>query len=111
MKRKHPHTVLRDACLQWLRLQGLQAWPNNTGAARIGGRWVRFGVKGLPDVLAILPEPRPGVLLGVECKTGKAAQTAEQRVVQANLTRAGAVYCVARDVRDLEQLQARGWRP
>ena len=40
----------------------------NTGAARVGGRFIRFGFIGCPDVLGQL---RDGRLLGVEVKAPK----------------------------------------
>lgn len=56
-------------------LKALRAHPNvswceriNSGAARIGSRFVRFGWSGCPDVLG---QMKDGRLLGVEVTTEK----------------------------------------
>lgn len=53
-----------------LRAHPMVAWAErmNSGAARIGGRFVRFGWTGCPDLLGQLKDGR---LLGVEVKAEK----------------------------------------
>jgi VRR-NUC domain. len=58
--------VIQGEILEYLRLRGVFAWRNNTGAAKIGGRFVRFGYPGAPDIIGILPGGR---FLGIEVKT------------------------------------------
>lgn len=86
--------------LQALRAHPAAAWCErmNSGAARIGARFVRFGWPGCPDVLGQLKDGR---LLGVEVKgsTGKLRQ--EQAVFLDRVRGAGGVAVMARDCRDV----------
>lgn len=65
--------------LKALRAHPAVAWCErmNSGAARMGTRFVRFGFVGCPDVLGQL---RDGRLLGVEVKARKGRMRAEQAV-------------------------------
>lgn len=76
------HNALPEAAalaevLQVLRHHPLVAWAErqNSGVARIGGRFVRFGWPGCSDVLGQLKDGR---LLAVECKAPKGKATGEQ---------------------------------
>lgn len=76
----------------------------NSGAARIGARFVRFGFVGCPDVLGQL---RDGRLLGVEVKAPKGKLRPEQSIFLDRIRGAGGVAFVARDLRDvLRELNA-----
>lgn len=75
----------------------------NSGAARVGGRFVRFGFVGCPDVLGML---RDGRLLGVEVKAPKGKLRPEQAIFLERVRSGGGVAFVARDCLDV--LQALG---
>jgi len=104
-----PNDLVRD-CLRLLNLRGLYAWRNNTGAARFGRHYVKYGAgAGGPDILAVLPRHAdgdevhpPGRLLGVECKTGGGALEPAQRAWHANATSAGVVVFVVRSIDELD---------
>jgi hypothetical protein len=70
----------------------------NSGAARVGGRFIRFGFTGCPDVLGML---RDGRLLGVEVKAAKGKLRPEQAVMLERIRTGGGVSFVARDCRDV----------
>ena len=70
----------------------------NSGAARVGGRFIRFGFTGCPDVLGQL---RDGRLLGVEVKSPTGKLMPEQSVFLERIRAAGGVAFVARDLRDV----------
>lgn len=86
--------------LQALKAHPAVAWCErmNSGAARIGARFVRFGFKGCPDVLGQL---RDGRLLGVEVKGPTGKLRPEQSVFLERIRCAGGVGFVARDCRDV----------
>ena len=86
--------------LQALRSHSAVAWVErqNSGVARIGGRFVRFGWPGCPDVLGQL---RDGRLLGVEVKGPTGKLRPEQAVFLERINAAGGVAFVARDDRDV----------
>jgi len=70
----------------------------NTGAARVGGRFIRFGFIGCPDVLGQL---RDGRLLGVEVKAPKGRLRPEQAFMLERINGAGGVGFVARNCNDV----------
>jgi hypothetical protein len=86
--------------LQALRTHAAVAWCErmNSGAVRMGARFVRFGWPGCPDVLGQLKDGR---LLGVEVKgpTGKLCPA--QTVFLDRVRAAGGVAFMARDLRDV----------
>ena len=76
----------------------LRLWRQNTGAARVGRRFVRFGVPGQADLTGIL---RGGRRLEIEIKSPIGRQTPDQRAFQALIERFGGVYALARTVEDV----------
>ena len=92
--------------LQALRTHPAVAWCErmNTGAARMGARFVRFGWPGCPDVLGQLKDGR---LLGVEVKGPAGKLRPEQAEFIGRIRAARGVGFVARDCRDVRrELQA-----
>jgi hypothetical protein len=86
--------------LKALRTHPAVAWVErqNSGAVRVGGRFVRFGWPGCPDVLGQLQDGR---LLGVEVKAAKGRASPEQVAFLERINQAGGVAFVARDLRDV----------
>ncbi len=78
----------------------LVAWAErqNSGAARVGNRFIRFGWPGCPDVLGQLKDGR---LLGVEVKSPKGKPSPEQTLFLAQINAAGGVGFIAHDLRDV----------
>jgi hypothetical protein len=72
------------------------AWRQNTGAARIGNRFVRFGLKGAADICGVIAPT--GRALFVEVKAQRGTQSPEQRAFERMVTARGALYVLARDV-------------
>lgn len=87
-------TELVKACLAVCESFGVFAWRNNTGAAKIGNRFIRFGVTGSPDILGVLPGGR---LLAVECKVKGNKLSASQEAFLDRLERSGAFVAVIED--------------
>ena len=95
-----PEAAALCEVLKALRAHPAVSWAErqNTGSARIGGRFVRFGWPGCPDVLGQL---RDGRLLGVEVKAQAVRLRPEQAVFLERIRGAGGVAFVARDLRDV----------
>ena len=72
----------------------------NSGAAKVGGRFIRFGFTGCPDVLGQLKDGR---LLGVEVKGPTGKLRPEQAVFLDRIRGAGGVAFMARDLRDVQR--------
>jgi len=95
-----PEAAALAEVLKALRAHPAVAWVErmNTGAARIGNRFVKFGFTGCPDVLGQL---RDGRLLGVEVKAAKGRVSAEQSIMLERINGHGGLAFVARDCRDV----------
>ncbi len=68
------------------------AWSNATGAAKVDGRMLRYGLPGSADILACVD----GRMIGIEAKVGRDAWRPKQRAFADALNRAGGVYILAR---------------
>ena len=97
-----PEAAALVEVLKALNTHPAVAWCErmNSGAARIGARFVRFGFKGCPDVLGQLKDGR---LLGVEVKAKTGRLRPEQAVFLERIRGAGGVSFVARDLRDVRR--------
>ena len=95
-----PEAAALVEVLKALRTHPAVAWAErqNSGAVRVGGRFVRFGWVGCPDVLGQLKDGR---LLGVEVKAAKGRTSPEQVAFLERINQAGGVAFVARDLRDV----------
>ena len=92
-----PENALQRACLEFLHLRGIMAWRNNSGAYKVGKRYIRFGTQGSGDIFAIVR----GRFLSIECKVGRGKETADQKLWAAQVVDAGGVAIVARTVDDV----------
>ena len=109
MKQKRTETDIVRACLSWLVLRRIPAWRNNTGAIvqryKNKSRLIRFGHRGMSDILGIMPPD--GRFLAIECKTDRGKTTEYQEVFLREIRDAGGIAFVARGIDDLEEhLQA-----
>lgn len=99
-----------QACLSYLNLRGVFCWrSNNTGIYDPASKRYRAfrGLKGVADILGVLPRPaggsRLGVFLAVEVKRPGGKASAEQKWFLGEVARLGGV---ALCVRSVEELQA-----
>jgi len=96
-----PEGQVKKACLEYLELHGIYAWPNNTGAARNDkGRLICFGKTGSSDIIGILPG---GKFLAVECKSGSNTPTEEQKKFLGKIMAMGGCAILAWSVDDVEK--------
>jgi len=95
-----PEAAALCEVLKALNARPAVAWAErmNSGAARIGGRFVRFGFTGCPDVLGQLRDGRI-VACEVKAKTGRLRP--EQSVFLDRVRGAGGVAFVARNCLDV----------
>lgn len=85
--------VVLKGCLEYLKLKNIFCFRNNTGAVKVGRRFVRFGCTGSSDILGILPDGR---FLAVECKREKGGVLSEAQkdfLEKININN-GVAFCV-----------------
>lgn len=82
------------------------AWceRQNSGAAKVGGRYIRFGWPGCSDVIG---QFRDGRFLACEVKTATGKLRPEQAAFLALIRASGGVAFMARDVHDVMRELAR----
>ncbi len=91
------------AILQYLGARQILAWRMNVGAAVTGAefnaspRFVRFGVKGMADIIGIMPGGR---FLAIEVKSRGGRPTVYQQAWLEQVARAGGLAFVARSVQE-----------
>ncbi len=95
-----PEAAALIEVLKALRASPLVAWAErqNTGAAKVGNRFIRFGWPGCSDVIGQL---RDGRFLAVECKAPKGRASLEQTVFLERVRSGGGVAFIARNCRDV----------
>ena len=87
--------------LDWLAAEGIFSIRFNTGAVKMGQRFVRFGTAGCADILAC-PQGRPPVWIEVKSATGR--QRLEQRSFQNAVELAGHTYTIVRSLEDVQEV-------
>ena len=86
--------------LKALRANPAVAWVErqNSGAAKVGNRFIRFGWPGCSDVIGMMTNGR---FLAVEVKGPKGRLRPEQTVFLERVNQAGGLGFMARDCRDV----------
>ena len=76
------------------------AWRQNTGAVRIGNRFVRFGQPGCADITGVL---KGGRRLEIECKSERGTLSPEQEAFGKRINHYGGLWLVARSLDDVRR--------
>lgn len=94
---------VQAAILAYLALRGdCFFWRANTGAARLGGQFVRFGPKGQSDIICCCAS-LGGRMVAIETKRPDGGRESEdQRIFRESVIAAGGVGIVARSVDEVE---------
>lgn len=77
-------------------------WRTNTGASRIGRRFVRFGISGTPDYEGFLF--KGGRRMTIEAKSDKGTENANQRAYSKLAHATGVLHGVVRSYADCVEL-------
>lgn len=77
---------------------GIRIWQQNTGAAKRGRAFIRFGVPGQADISGITADGRR---VEIECKTGEGKRKKEQVRWGKMIEGMNGVYVLARSLEDV----------
>lgn len=88
--REKLETEIQREIIEYLQLMNCLVYRNNTGAKKVGGRLIRFGEPGAPDIIAIVPPL--GRYVGLEVKRDKKKLSTEQRYYQNRVRELGGIY-------------------
>jgi len=98
-------SLIQSAIEQYLRLMEnmgqLVFVKQNSGATKIGDRFIRYGKAGAPDFMVYLSG---GVCVHLEVKNEKGKQNPNQLEYQAKVEKLGHRYCLVRSVDEVEIL-------
>jgi len=104
-KNNKPEAGIQKAILQYLAYQKIPAWRMNSGAYKSAtGTYIRYGNKGMADIIAILPAKygmSAGKWLAIEVKAEKGKLTPEQEQFADTINSAGGFAIIARSVGDV----------
>ena len=93
-----PEKVIQKEILDWLKDTHILHWRQNSGCVFAGGRMVKLGESGLPDIVCVIGPH--GHMLGLEVKSAKGTLREDQKAFRDHLVLTGGTYMV---VRTLEQ--------
>ena len=81
-------------CLSFLQQNGIFVWRQNSGAVRVGKRFVRFtSIKGVSDIIGLTSDGR---FIAVECKRERGGVLSpEQKKFLESVKRNGGIGIVA----------------
>ncbi len=92
-------THLVSACLDYLHLAGVFAWRVNSGAVKLGKRFIRFGsINGVSDIIGVM---EGGRFLAIECKVRPNKLTPEQKAFLNTISEMGGKAIVAYSLDDV----------
>ena len=106
VKSDRPEAAALIEVLKALRNHPAVAWceRQNSGATKVGGRFIRFGWRGCSDIIGQLKDGR---LMACEVKAPKGKLRDEQRLFINQVNHAGGVAFMARNYLDVQEaLQA-----
>lgn len=98
-----PEGKIQKEALSALKKAGVFCWRNNNTAIfdpKMNGYRSFNGLKGVPDILAVIN----GRFTGIEVKTPRGRQSADQVLFQQRCERHGGKYYIVRSKEDVEQL-------
>ena len=73
-------------------------WKNNTGMAKMGRRFVRFGLPGSGDLIGLTTD---GTFISIEVKIPPDTQNEDQVAFEQMVCRLGGYYIIAHSVMDV----------
>lgn len=106
MNKKVKQTVsekdLQKCILEYLTMQNIFHYRNNSGAARVGNRFIRYGTVGSPDIICVIKGLFVGIEVKGQSKNGQWGKQSDGQIeFQKNLEKAGGKYILAKSLTDV----------
>ena len=89
---------IQKSILNYLKKR-IFVWRNNSGVTVIQHRFIRFGAKGAPDIIGMLPSGR---FLGIEVKKPGGAVRPEQREFLDQINKNNGLAFIAYNLQDVK---------
>lgn len=99
-KRGPSEHEIQSAIMEYLEIKHVFFYRQNTGGAKFGNYYVKFGIPGAPDIVAVIK----GHFFGIEVKDAKSKQSEKQIQFMNKLRYAGGTYILARSLDDVTHL-------
>lgn len=107
---------IQDEILGWLLYNGYFVWRNNTGSLPVANapvkgaiapqkqfRRIKVGYKGSADIIG-LHKDGTGRFIAIEVKSKKGKQSVHQKIFEAQITRLGGIYILAKSLDDVKAI-------
>ena len=92
---------VQNQCLCYLSIRKIFHWRQNTGSFQMKDRYIQCGIKGMADIIGILPDGR---FLSVEVKRTKGGRVSpEQEAFRKKVEDNGGVALIVNSVEALKQ--------
>ena len=87
--------------LKYLTEKGILHYRQNSGAIRTRGHFYKFcSINGISDIVCVYK----GRYIGIEVKDVKGKQNKDQLIFEENLKKAGGIYVLARELKDVKKI-------
>jgi hypothetical protein len=96
-KRGPSEHQIQTQIIEYLETKHVFFYRQNTGGAKFGNYYVKFGIPGAPDIVAVIK----GHFFGIEVKDVKGKQSEKQIEFMNKLRYAGGTYILARSLDDV----------
>lgn len=103
-KSKKPEAAIQASILRYLKSAGLLHWRQNSGTLVMGKYRITLGMKGLPDIIVVIPPD--GRFLGLEVKSETGKWRPAQKEFAAKLESSGGRYEIVRSLKDAKDVIA-----
>lgn len=94
---------IQRTILDYLKAKRIMHHRQNVGCQKIGSRFIRFGLSGLPDIAAVIKVKNVGVACGFEVKSLHGDQSRTQREYQVSIESQGGFYFLVRGIEEVEK--------
>ena len=94
---------IQKSIIQYLLMRGCKIWRQNTGGMKQGDRFIKFGYRGISDIIGMVPGGR---FCAFEVKRPGGKPTEDQQAFIASVLATGGIAGVVTSIEDAQKLLA-----